>query len=140
MNGNKIVHISDASMLAVHALLYLAQHTDARVQTKEIAAALKTSENHLAKVMQTLVKNGYISSVKGPSGGFVLASEPSNVTIRAVIETIDGPLHADFCPFSVSCNPENCIFGKDFQNHSQQMLDILERRTLQDMQKTGAFV
>ncbi len=139
MNGNKIVHISDASMLAIHALLYLAQHTEKRVQTKEIAEKLGTSENHLAKVMQILVKKGYITSVKGPAGGFSLAIKPETLSIRAIIETIDGTLHSDFCPFSISCNPNNCILGKEFQTLSKKMVQFLEKRTLKDMQNTGVF-
>jgi len=140
MNGNKIVHISDASMLAIHALLYLAQHRDKRVQTKEIAEKLGTSENHLAKVMQTLVKKGYITSVKGPAGGFTLAAKPETLSIRAIIETIDGTLYAEYCPFSMSCNPDNCILGKEFQNLSRKMVQLLENRTIKDMQNTGVFV
>lgn len=140
MNENTIVYISDASMLAVHALVYLAQHADKRVQTKEIAKKLNTSSNHLAKVMQTLVKQGYITSVKGPSGGFTLADKPEAISIRAIIETIDGALHADFCPFSVACNPDNCIFGKEFQEQAKKMVQILDKRTLKDMQKTKVFL
>lgn len=139
MNGNKIVHISDASMLALHALLFLVQHPERRVQTNEIAERLGTSEHHLAKVMQILVKKGYIASVKGPAGGYTLSIKPETLSIKAIFEAIDGTLHAEFCPFSISCNPNNCILGKDFQNLSKKMVQLLEKRTLKDMQDTGIF-
>ncbi|MEJ5189641.1 Rrf2 family transcriptional regulator [Treponema sp. J25] len=133
MSVNRIVHFSDASMLGIHALMYLAQYRGERVQTKEIASYLGISENHLAKVMQNLVRNQLVRSVKGPAGGFSLAKDPQNVTLKEIIEVIDGPLQADFCPFSRACNAQHCIFGSEITGASQRLVRLLAERTLQHM-------
>ncbi|MCX7654976.1 MAG: Rrf2 family transcriptional regulator [Treponemataceae bacterium] len=133
MSVNRIVHFSDASMLGIHALMYLAQHRGERVQTKEIANYLGISENHLAKVMQSLVRNQMVYSIKGPSGGFLLAKEPENISLKDIIEIVDGPLQANFCPFSKACNAEHCIFGSEITGVSHRLVHLLEERTLQHM-------
>lgn len=133
MSSNRIVHFSDASMLGIHALMYLAQYRGERVQTKEIASYLGISENHLAKVLQNLVRNQLVHSVKGPGGGFSLAKDPQNITLKEIIEVIDGPLQADFCPFSRACKAEHCIFGAEITGASHRLVRLLEERTLRHM-------
>ncbi len=57
---NGIVHLSDAALIAVHALAGLAAAPERRVQSKELAAIIDASENHLAKVMQRLSRAGLV--------------------------------------------------------------------------------
>lgn len=63
---------SKACTYAIRAALYLAVHAgpQARLGVKEIAEALDVPKHFLAKILQQLVRNNLVSSVKGPSGGF----------------------------------------------------------------------
>ena len=49
-----------------------AQDEEKKFSTKEIAATLQRSENHLSKVLQRLTRAGFILSIRGPQGGFRL--------------------------------------------------------------------
>ncbi len=136
MPVNNVIHFSDASLIAVHALAGLAAQPGSLVQTRELSAAIGASEHHLAKVMQRLVKAGLARSVKGPSGGFGLGKEPDAITFLQTIESVDGPLSAHFCPFSTdNCNPDNCIFGNEIAAHSKQLLEYLKNRTIGDISR-----
>lgn len=131
---NGIVHLSDAALIAVHALAGLAAAPGRRVQSKELAAIIDASENHLSKVMQRLVKGLYVKSVKGPSGGFELAKPAEAISFRDAIEAVDGPLTGDFCPFRTDrCNPVNCIFGHEISRHSAELVAYLSQRTIADI-------
>jgi len=133
---NGIIHLSDASLIAVHALAGLAAAPGRLVQVKDLAAIIDASEHHVSKVMQRLVKEGLASSVKGPSGGFRLAKDPATISFKAAIEAVDGPLSGDFCPFrSERCDPSNCIFGKDIGAHASELVRYLGERTIEDVAK-----
>jgi DNA-binding IscR family transcriptional regulator len=63
---SNVIKISEATTLALHTMFYLYLKKDQLVSTKEIAAMFGFSENHLAKVLQRLVKVGYVASIRGP--------------------------------------------------------------------------
>lgn len=138
MPVNGIIHLSDASLIAVHALAALASEPDRRVLGKDLAASMGASENHLAKVMQRLVRAELVLSVKGPHGGFRLARDPGAVTFREAIEAVDGPLTGDFCPFSPDhCDPSACIFGHELSRQAEGLVAYLGRRTIADILRDG---
>lgn len=79
-------------------ILYLArQPRDRVVLISEIAAAQAVPESYLAKIFQDLVKAGLVRSHRGARGGFTLARAPEDITLRQVIEAIEGPLALNRC-------------------------------------------
>ena len=52
------------------------------VNTKEIAEEYNIPLELLAKVLQTLAKNGLIESHNGPKGGYLLARSTRQITIE----------------------------------------------------------
>lgn len=140
MRKNSILYFSDASMLAVHALTILAKKKESYMTTKEMADLLGASENHLAKVMQMLSKNKIVSSIKGPAGGFTLKADPEQISVKNVIEIIDGPLDSNFCPFFKNCRAENCILGPQIAEYSNKIIEILKNRTISEVSKKSMFI
>lgn len=136
MPVNGIVHLSDASLIAIHALVGLADAEGRLVQGRDLAAIIDASENHLAKVMQRLVRAGIVRSVKGPNGGFALDMRPEDISFKEAIEAVDGPLSSEFCPFRTErCTPDNCIFGKEISRHASELVAYLSKRTIADIAK-----
>jgi Rrf2 family protein len=78
--------------LAVRAVIYLASKykdgTNAGI--KEISEAIDASDHTVGKLLQTLVKQKVINSVKGPSGGFYISKEQLKRPIITIVEAIDG--------------------------------------------------
>jgi Rrf2 family protein len=50
------------------------------------------SDHHVAKVLQQLQRAGIVESVRGASGGYRLAREPSELTMADVIEVLEGSI------------------------------------------------
>ncbi len=141
MPVNTIIHLSDAALIAVHALAGLAAQPGRLVQSKDLAEAIGASGNHLVKVMQRLVRAGLARSVKGPSGGFGLGKSADEISFRAAIEAVDGPMGGDFCPFSTEhCHPGNCIFGHEIGKHAGELVAYLDQRTIGDIARHGGNV
>jgi Rrf2 family protein len=134
MSINSIVHLSDAALIAIHALAGLADAPGRLVQSKDLAAIIDASENHVAKVMQRLVKAGLVRSLKGPSGGFALAKDAGGISFKEAIEAVDGSLTGDFCPFRTDrCHPGECIFGHELERHAAELVAYLDKRTIADI-------
>jgi Rrf2 family transcriptional regulator, iron-sulfur cluster assembly transcription factor len=69
----------------VEALLYIAHHPPAQpLGGKKLAALLEVSPRYLELLLQELVKEGMLRSVRGPRGGYMLAKERSNILMSNV--------------------------------------------------------
>ena len=95
-----MIAFSEAAAIAVHAMIFLAAAEDRPHALKEISTAYAVSDNHLSKVLQKLVKAGYLVSVKGPKGGYQIASGKRSATLMEIYEAIEGPWQASSCLFS----------------------------------------
>ena len=105
--------ISDAASLALHAMAFIAGSPKRLVTSREIISALRVSDTHLSKVLQRLVKAGFIRSLRGPNGGFILHRDAESITLLQIFESFDGPLTPTNCLLDKPvCNAGNCILGK----------------------------
>lgn len=128
--------VSEAANLAIHAVTYLAaRHRSEPVSTAQVAQYYGVSEAHLSKVFQRLTKAGFVKSIRGPRGGFVLADDPAAITLKQVYESIDGPLsRRSHCLLGKqSCGLKTCIFGDLMHNIHRQVDDHLSGTTLADL-------
>jgi Rrf2 family protein len=78
--------------IGIKAVVYLAFRHDRGEKSgiREIAEFIGASEHTVGKLLQQLVRQGVINSVKGPSGGFYLSKEQLRQPIINIIEAIDG--------------------------------------------------
>ena len=58
----------------------------------EVSRATSISESFLSKIFQKLVRSGLVRSRRGFRGGFFLARPASQITLREVIEALQGPI------------------------------------------------
>lgn len=109
----QILKISEAASIAMHALILLAENRDEPVSNLRIADAFGISANHSSKVMQRLLKSGYVTATRGPRGGYLLAVDPENVTLLEIYSSIDGKPDTSTCLFGRGkhCSLETCLFS-----------------------------
>ncbi len=84
--------LSNASKYAIKAMLYLMLHaTDKnKIGAKAIAEELDIPEPFLAKLLQQLVRSKFLSSTKGPNGGFYISTENAKNNVCDILNVIDG--------------------------------------------------
>lgn len=70
---------------SLRILLYLAEHRDRQVSTREISEVYGISRNHLVRVVQTLDSHGFVKASAGRTGGVTLARDPAKINIGAVV-------------------------------------------------------
>lgn len=84
--------LTNTCKTAIKAVIYLAARfeTGEKSGIREIAEHIDASEHTVGKMLQTLVKQGVIKSVKGPTGGFFISKQQRNQPIINIVEAIDG--------------------------------------------------
>ena len=126
--------ISEATVLALHAMTYISNHPDRMVSTKEIAEFHHASESHLSKVMQRLVRAGFIKSIRGPKGGFEVVKEPGEISLLKLYELFEGPPDLKKCLLGTKVCAENeCIFGNLLNDLNSIVMNYMENTTLNDV-------
>ena len=76
---------------AIRVLLYLGSQPDDRLcSIGDIARSYGISQNHLMKVVNDLVRAGYLESVRGRSGGIRLARAAAQINVGGVIGHTEG--------------------------------------------------
>jgi len=111
---------------AVKAVIYLASkfESDEKSGIMEIAEYLDASEHTVGKMLQTLVKQDVIKSLKGPSGGFFITKGQVRQPIINIVEAIDGNQVFKECGLGLSkCSSTHpCPIHDDFK----EARDIIE--------------
>jgi Rrf2 family protein len=126
--------VNQASAYALHALMYMARHvTQLPVTTATMAKAEGIPQGYLAKVLQRLVKAGFIKSVKGRERGYVFAMPPEEITLLALIESLEEQPLFDDCPLRhCACGGtrENCHIYSQWLAATRKFKELLEETTV----------
>ena len=86
---SSVVRFSEAASIALHGTVLIAK-SDKFLNVTKIAEVIGGSRHHVAKVMQRLSKEGYIKSMRGPTGGFVLVKKPEEISFLDLYQAIEG--------------------------------------------------
>ncbi|MEI8201496.1 MAG: Rrf2 family transcriptional regulator [Bacteroidota bacterium] len=127
---SKIVNLSEAASLAIHAMVIIARAPKI-VNVIAIAQATSSSKNHLSKVMQRLAKEGFVRSTRGPLGGFELNKLAEEISLLDIYEAIEGPIQKGGCPVDKQICPFNkCLVGGIVDDVSAQIIGYLTEQKL----------
>ena len=129
---NTLFNLSEAATIALHSLAIIG-NSEERLNVNTLAEKTKFSRNHLAKIMNILVRNNYLSSERGPNGGFVLNSSCRNVTLFEILEVIDGRIEFFQCTITCgNCYFSSCLFGDQPKKFTTDFVNYLKSKTISD--------
>ncbi|MCC5909684.1 MAG: Rrf2 family transcriptional regulator [Clostridiaceae bacterium] len=129
---SSIIHISQMASIALHSMVVIS-NTKELLNVKKIAEVTGAPESHLSKVLQRLVKAGFIRSVRGPKGGFALLKSPSEITFLDIYEATEGSLATKHCPSNCQvCSFNTCILGGIPEKLNNEFIDYLRQKNLSD--------
>ncbi|MDI9482374.1 MAG: Rrf2 family transcriptional regulator [Bacillota bacterium] len=87
------MRLSRKSEYALLALVDLAcRYGKGRAKIIEISERNGIPKKYLEQIFLQLKGAGYVRSIRGASGGYELAKNPSEITLAEIIRLIDGPL------------------------------------------------
>ena len=121
----------------MHAMMYMVRHSTLMpVSTTLIAKSEGIPEGYLAKIFQRLVKAQIVTSHNKNSGGFVFARPPAEISVREVIETIEGKPLFDECfmkHYPCGGTPENCEIYRKWLEATKKLKESLGQISLADV-------
>lgn len=130
---SRVVTISEASSIAIHSLVLIAQSGES-LNVNKISERMGASRHHVAKVMQRLVKEGFVSSNRGPTGGFALKVLPYDLNLLTIFEAIEGKLEETKCPLDHHICPfDHCLMGNIVQKMTAEFREYMGNKTLADL-------
>src|SRR3989304_1257657 len=82
---------------AVRVVVDLADAAGALVPRRMIQRRQEVPAAHLGKIVQLLRRAGLVKPSRGARGGVTLALPPEKITMRRVIEAVEGPIALNLC-------------------------------------------
>lgn len=90
--------LSTKGKYGVRAVFEIARHYgNGPISIKEISERQGISFSYLEQILHKLGKAGLIDSVRGPAGGYLLARQPSELTIGDIVRVLEGPIALSHC-------------------------------------------
>ena len=101
---------------------------------KSISQKYNISENYLEQLLSKVRKKGYIKTVRGVNGGYLLALEPSEITIGMILRALEGEMSPSDCLSSEMCSRESiCATRVIFEKIEKSINDVIDNTYLIDM-------
>ncbi|HUV07575.1 MAG TPA: Rrf2 family transcriptional regulator, partial [Spirochaetia bacterium] len=119
-----------------HGLIYMAKAPlNSTALITDIAGAISVPEPYLRKIFQQLVKRGIVTSQRGSRGGFHLARDPGQITLKEIVEAIDGSLPIYTClKIQRNCSMSSaCPVQSVFEKARLKMAEVLEGTSIKDL-------
>ena len=117
-----MIGISTKTIYAIAALHELGSIPDNEVlKIKEIAANASIPQNFLEQILLELKKQGILTSIKGAHGGYKLAKELKDITLKDILIILESDI------FSDNCKTDNAalkLFWEDIRQNVSNLFEI----------------
>ena len=123
---------------ALRLLMYLAVKDDGLATIAEVAESYDISRNHLMKVAHQLGVAGYVTTVRGRSGGLRLARPASDIILGDVVRHSEQDMALVPCmsPADAACAIRpSCLLKRALGRATAAFMDVLDGYSLGDLVK-----
>ena len=141
--------LSTRGRYGVRLMLDLALHYgEGPILLRDIAERQEISEKYLWQLINPLKTTGLVNSLRGAHGGYVLGKSPEAISLKAILQILEGPLclvdcvdNPALCERSLSCICRD-IWGEASKNMQQTLEDttlaaMVERQKEKWKNETG---
>ena len=133
--------LSSRGRYGVRAMFELAlQHNEGAIPLRSVAEKQDISEHYLEQLIASLRKAGLVKSVRGAQGGYMLAKEPSQITVGDIVRVLEGPVAPVECvnedQKGEGCQKaDECVTRMIWERLRDKINEVLDATTLEDMCK-----
>lgn len=132
--------ISTKGRYALRLMLDIAMNSgDKPVSIKDIASRQKISDKYLEQIISVLNGAGFVRSVRGPQGGYLLKMSPDEYTVGMILRLTEGSLAPVMCVEDDGdklCDRKNgCVTYRIWDKMNTAINDVVDNITLSDLMK-----
>src|ERR1700712_3000863 len=117
MRNQDSMQLTLFSDYALRTLIYLGSHPNKVIPASVISEAFGISSDHVAKAAKWLTQRGYVSALRGKTGGLTLARAPASIRIGQLISQTEPNMDllecfnpdTDACPLTPSCKLKKAL-------------------------------
>ncbi len=134
------MQLTRAADYAVRVMIFLAGVPGPeRISLPQIVKATGAPESFLSKVLQALTRAELITSQRGPAGGFEISPMGRRVSMREVVEAIDGPISLNVCVSQrrACARQDWCPAHLVWAQAQEALLQVLSTAMISDMAEDG---
>ena len=127
--------ISTKGRYALRLMLDLATEGNGKpVSIKDIAGRQDISEKYLEQIISSQNRAGYVKSVRGSQGGYLLKMDPKEYTVGMILRVTEGSLAPVDCAEDGSCDRvSTCATAMLWKKISDAVNDVVDHTTLADL-------
>lgn len=127
--------ISTKGRYALRLMLDLAvNYTGEYISIKTIAARQEISEKYLEQIIAQLNRAGYVKSVRGAQGGYMLSKDPSEYTVGMILRLLEGSLAPVSCLDENNCERiSRCVTMEVWEKIQRAIDEVVDNITLADL-------
>ena len=130
------MHITLETDYAIRIVRCLCRN-QVRMDAKKISGEAGVTLRFSLKILGKLVTGGVVKSFKGTQGGYELAREPAGISLKDVLEAVDGPYQFSRClaeDYSCTSGEEaDCKVHKIFCDITGMVRKRLEEATFDQL-------
>lgn len=130
------MRLSTKGRYGVRLMFDLAMHAgNGPISLKDIAARQEISEKYLSNIIPVLKTAGLIHAVRGAQGGYVLARQTREITLKDILLVLEGPMCLAECVDQpqICSRSSDCLARDIWSDVTGKMLDALGSFTLEAM-------
>ena len=132
------MRLSTRGLYGIRAMLELALHYGRGPLTVQaISQRQGVSVAYLEQLLARLRREGLISGMRGPGGGYVLTRPPSQIRVGEIIRVLEGPIAQAHCllqrPTPECERVDNCLSRILWKRLQDKIEEVLDGTTLQDL-------
>ena len=102
--------------------------------TKEIATRYGVPQQLLAKTLQHMARDGIIEAVQGSAGGYRIATNLDQISMKDFFERLEGPLGMMDCYFDSDCIQMGaCNIRVPIQRINDNMRNLFSQMSVQEV-------
>jgi len=134
--------ITSKGRYAVTAILDVALHQDSGpVCLADISQRQRISLSYLEQLFSKLRKAKLVDSIRGPGGGYQLATAAADISIGSVINAVNDSVVATQCKGDKPCLPEGrCLTHSLWNDFSLKMQSFLNSVTLGELMENSEIL
>ncbi len=132
------MRISTKGRYSILLMLDMAKQTSGEpVKIKDIAARSGISMKYMEQIVSVLNKAGFVRSVRGSQGGYLLTRRPEEYTVGEILRLSEGSLAPVACldTGEVCERRDKCVTIRLYEEINNAVNGVVDGITLADMMK-----
>lgn len=131
-----MLRLSTKGQYGVRALYEIATgYPEKPVTIREISEKQDVSVSYLEQILNKLRRAGFIKSIKGPGGGYVLNKSPEQISIASILKELEGTFAITSCldPDEGCVRVDSCVVHLLWKSLGEQIDAFLNTITLKNL-------